>query len=176
MTTNPATFKPPGTTVIPLAPFWRAKTLDELKHREWEAVCDRCGLCCLVKLQDADSGTVVYTDVACNYLDIDTCRCTVYGCRQERVSECLQLTPENLSQVNWLPPTCGYRLLREGRPLPPWHPLVSGHGRSVHQALCSARHIAVAPDQISDQELVNHVIDLFAEAPFLPSLVRELGL
>lgn len=123
-------------------------------------MCDRCGLCCLVKLQDADNGLVVYTDVACQYLDIDAGLCTVYHQRRGKVPECLWLSPKSLAQIHWLPPTCAYRLLRDGRPLPPWHPLVSGEVHSVHQTRLSVRHIAVPHHSVDPDRLVDHVIDL----------------
>jgi len=148
--------------------------MEAFTRQEWEQVCDRCGLCCLVKLQDAESGVVMYTDVACQYLDIHDCRCTVYHKRQKRVAECLQLSPRNIDQITWLPPTCSYRLLRAGRPLPPWHPLVSGDGESVHRAHLSARHVAIAEQGVDPGRLVEHVINLAADG-VLDSLDLEAG-
>ena len=117
---------------------------------------------------DAASGQVVYTDVACRYLNINTCTCRIYGQRKARMAECLELTPANLGTINWLPPTCSYRLINAGRPLPPWHPLVSGAADSVHQAILSARHIAVASQDLSTEELVRHAIDLGWDGGYSP--------
>lgn len=114
-------------------PFWR-KPLAELTRREWEALCDGCGRCCLVKLEDEDTGKIHFTDVACKLFDSGTCRCRDYARRARKVHDCVKLTPENVGQIPWLPPTCAYRLRREGRDLPDWHPLVSGDPDSVRRA------------------------------------------
>lgn len=120
-------------------PFWRAKTLEEMTREEWESLCDGCARCCLNKLEDIDSGRIVYTDVVCELLDGDTCRCTDYRNRSVRVPECITMTVEDVRTLTWLPSTCAYRLVREGRDLYPWHPLVSGDPESVHRAGVSVR-------------------------------------
>ena len=96
------------------APFWRRKTLAQMNAAEWESLCDGCGRCCLVKLEDEDDGTVHFTDIGCRLLDGETCRCRDYENRSARVSDCVRLTAQNLSQLNWLPPTCAYRLIAAG--------------------------------------------------------------
>src|SRR5688500_10417759 len=106
---------------------------------EWESLCDGCGRCCLNKLEDFDTAEIVWTDVACRLLDEGTCRCTNYPGRQAEVPDCIQLTPESVRTLSWLPPTCGYRLVEEGRDLYWWHPLVSGDPATVHQAGISVR-------------------------------------
>ena len=111
------------------APFWRSKTMGEMTQREWESLCDGCGRCCLNKLIDEDTNRTVFTDVGCRLLDGDTCRCTDYAHRQARVKDCVRLTPRNVRRLSWLPPTCGYRLVAEGRDLFWWHPLKSGEPR-----------------------------------------------
>jgi hypothetical protein len=120
-------------------PFWRTKTLDELSEAEWESLCDGCGRCCLNKLEDYDTGEIVWTDVACRLLDEGTCRCTDYPGRQAKVPDCIRLTPANVRTLSWLPPTCAYRLVAEGHDLYWWHPLVSGDAETVHQAGVSVR-------------------------------------
>ena len=107
-------------------PFWRTKRMSEMTAKEWESLCDGCGRCCLNKLTDIDTNETVYTDVGCELLDGQTCRCTDYAHRQAKVSDCVKLTWRNVSRLTWLPPTCGYRLIAEGRDLAWWHPLVSG--------------------------------------------------
>ena len=114
-------------------PFWQhARPSSEMTPREWESLCDGCGRCCLNKLSDEDTGQIVFTDVGCRLLDEQTCRCTDYAHRQARVKDCVRLTPRNVRRLAWLPPTCGYRLVAEGRDLYWWHPLVSGDPETVH--------------------------------------------
>ena len=115
-------------------PFWEVKTLEEMTREEWESLCDGCARCCLVKLEDADSGEIHFTDIGCTLLDGKTCRCRDYRRRQSRVPDCVKLTPETVRSLSWLPVTCAYRRLAEGRDLAWWHPLVSGTPETVHQA------------------------------------------
>ena len=101
---------------------------------EWESLCDRCGRCCLVKLEDEDTGEIHRTDIACRLFDAGSCSCSAYLKRQARVSDCVKLTPESVRAIKWLPSTCAYRLVRDGQDLPDWHPLRSGSADTVHQA------------------------------------------
>jgi hypothetical protein len=120
-------------------PFWRQKRLDEMSGEEWEALCDGCAKCCLNKLEDIDTGEIAYTEVACRLLDLESCRCTNYAERRRLVADCVSLEPGLVENLGWLPSTCAYRLMSEGRPLPDWHPLVAGDGESVHRAGISVR-------------------------------------
>lgn len=138
--------------------FWEQKTLTEMSDSEWESLCDGCGLCCLCKVEDADTGTVHYTDVHCRYLDNSACRCTRYAERTELVPDCVKLTPRNLDELNWMPNTCAYRLLHEGRPLEKWHPLVSGRAESVHEAGISVRGRGISEEHVHEQDIVERVI------------------
>lgn len=121
------------------APFWQTKTLDEMTPEEWESLCDGCGRCCLHKLRDEDTQALSFTNVACRLLDTGTCRCSDYENRFAHVPDCIQLTPEILREVDWLPPSCAYRRIEEGRGLPPWHPLRSGTTETVVTSGASAR-------------------------------------
>ncbi len=116
------------------APFWKTKPLAEMSTKEWESLCDGCAKCCLHKLSDGDDGQVFYTLVACRLLDLSHCTCSRYPDRQRLVPDCVVLTPENVTEIAWLPSTCAYRLVAEGRDLAWWHPLVSGDPSTVHQA------------------------------------------
>jgi uncharacterized cysteine cluster protein YcgN (CxxCxxCC family) len=138
-------------------PFWQHKSLAEMTPGEWEQLCDGCGKCCLHKLEDTDTGVISYTNVACRLLDLGTCRCTDYKHRQKLVHDCLRLSPKAIRGLKWLPATCGYRLIDEGKNLYWWHPLVSGDPETVHQAGVSVRGRAIAERQAGDLE--DHIVD-----------------
>lgn len=137
--------------------FWKTKSLTEMTPTEWESLCDRCGKCCLHKLEDEDTGQVYFTRAACSLIDLKTCRCTRYAERLRLVPECLDLKQLDFGLFRWLPSTCAYRLLAEGRDLPGWHPLVSGRRQSVHTAGVSIRSYAVKADELGD-DLAEHII------------------
>ena len=113
-------------------PFWQTKSLDEMNKDEWESLCDGCARCCLHKLEDEDTNEVHYTSIVCRYLDQDKCQCQDYTQRNINVPNCVLLTPERVDEFAWLPDTCAYRLVAEGKDLYDWHPLVSGDRTSVH--------------------------------------------
>jgi uncharacterized protein len=151
---------------VPDEPFWHAKTLEAMSPAEWESLCDGCGRCCLVKLEDEDTGAIHYTDVGCSLLDAAACRCRDYDNRQGKVPDCVRLTPDAVRTLAWLPPTCAYRLLAEGRDLYWWHPLVSGDPDTVHAAGISVRDRVAGPEEdFSIQELLHRTVDWPAEAP-----------
>ena len=124
---------------------------------EWESLCDGCGKCCLHKLEDVDTGDIALTNVSCRYLELDTCRCSDYPNRQRNVSDCVSLHADTVPKLRWLPDTCAYRLVAEGRDLYWWHPLVSGDPETVHAAGISVRGKAVSEDEVDDLE--DHVQD-----------------
>lgn len=121
------------------APFWKAKSLEAMTPEEWESLCDGCGKCCLIGLEDEDTGEIYLTDVACRLFDDKSCQCSDYANRKATVPDCVQLTPENVPTLHWLPKTCAYRLVHEGRELFSWHHLVSGDRDAVHRANVSVR-------------------------------------
>jgi uncharacterized protein len=137
-------------------PFWETKPLDAMTRREWESLCDGCGRCCLHKLRDEDTEALAFTDVACRLLDRATARCSDYANRRDRVPDCVRLTPARLASIDWLPPTCAYRLLAEGETLRWWHPLVSGDPSTVVTAGVSVRGRVRAERDAGP--LVDHVV------------------
>jgi hypothetical protein len=139
-------------------PFWRGKTLSQLSAEQWEALCDGCGRCCLEKLESPTTGKVRYTCVACHLLDIEACRCTDYDLRHVMVSDCLELRPDNIPRLRWLPKTCAYRLVAAGKDLPAWHPLVSGCADSVHRAGISVRGWAVGVQNVRLDQLERYIL------------------
>ena len=153
MATKPATSDP--------VPFWRRKSLEEMTDSEWESLCDGCGKCCLNKLEEEDGpDRTFYTDVGCRLLDDETCRCHDYANRLERVDDCVQLTPESLKTINWLPPSCAYVLLAEGKDLYWWHPLVSGDPETVHIAGVSVRgRVGASEVDVPDEDLEDHIVN-----------------
>ncbi|APO74020.1 hypothetical protein AM571_CH01183 [Rhizobium etli 8C-3] len=140
-------------------PFWKRKTLNEMNQEEWESLCDGCGLCCLNKLEEWDSGDVYFTSVACRLLDGQTCRCSNYEKRRDFVPDCVQLTKANVQEIAWLPPTCGYRLVNEGRDLYWWHRLVSGDPETVHLAGISARGRTISETEVDPGDLEDYIVD-----------------
>lgn len=121
-------------------PFWKTKTLIEMTGSEWESLCCGCGICCLHRFSEGKSGKIRFTAVACRHLDLKVCRCRIYAKRFQLERDCKKISPENILKLKWLPKTCGYRTVAEGRDLSPWHPLISGYPDSVHQAGISIRN------------------------------------
>ncbi len=140
--------------------FWRRHPIDALSRAEWEALCDGCAKCCLIKLEDEDTGEVRYTNIACRLLDLGTCRCGNYALRRQLVRGCVVLSRDNLDEVlPWMPRTCAYRLVAEGRDLEPWHPLVSGDPESVHRAGVSLRGRMVSEPEVDEEEWEDFLLD-----------------
>ncbi len=140
-------------------PFWQVKTLGEMSHDEWESLCDGCGKCCLIKLIDDVTDDLHHTSVACRLLDCDSCRCGDYANRKIIVDDCVVLTPRMVEELPWMPSTCAYRLLHEGRPLAWWHPLISGRAETVHEAGISVRGRATPEYLVADEALPDYIVD-----------------
>ncbi len=140
--------------------FWETLPLEALTHNEWEALCDGCGKCCLNKLEFEDTGEVAFTRLACQLLDGETCRCKNYENRRDFVPDCVQVTPERLPNiVYWLPRTCAYRRLHEGKPLLDWHPLISGTTQSVHDARISVQGWTLSETSVPTEDWEDYLIE-----------------
>jgi uncharacterized cysteine cluster protein YcgN (CxxCxxCC family) len=137
-------------------PFWKRKKLTEMTLDEWESLCDGCAKCCLHKLE-YDNQEYAYTNVACHLLDTKTCRCSNYPERTLLVPDCVELMPRNLPSLAWMPPTCAYLLIHQGKDLPDWHPLVSGDPASVRKAGISAHDRILSERDVEDLE--DHIVD-----------------
>ena len=140
--------------------FWETVAMDRLSKPEWEALCDGCGKCCLNKLEDEDTGEVALTRLACRLLDDESCLCSQYPIRHQFVPECIVLTPKTLrDNLYWLPQTCAYRLVFEGRPLYHWHPLISGDPETVHEAGVSVRGLTIPEFEVGEDDWEDHIIE-----------------
>ncbi len=146
-----------------MKPFWEIKNLFEMTPKEWELLCDGCAICCLEKLQDPQTGVVEYTAVACRYLDTGLCRCRVYANRLKVNRKCVQITVDSISQMSWLPGTCAYRRLAEGKQLLEWHPLISGDPESVHSCGISVRDRVVSAAYVHPDDIQAYCIEIHSE-------------
>ncbi|ERL56883.1 YcgN family cysteine cluster protein [Psychrobacter aquaticus] len=149
--------------------FWSRFALTELNHSEWEALCDGCGSCCLIKYIDEDENgdvdeeLVEYTDVTCQLMDCATGYCQHYATRQEHVPDCIQLTINNLPNMMWLPAHCAYKRLYKGQNLPSWHLLLTGDAVKTQQQMRAANvgvaGRCVSETSMSDEEMETRVVN-----------------
>lgn len=147
------------------APFWKTKTLDQMSPEEWESLCDGCAKCCLLKLEDEDSGEVAYTRLHCKLLDAETCRCSDYANRKARVPDCIKLTPRHIEQIQWMPRSCAYRLVHEGQDLPDWHHLVCGDRMRIHREGHSIMGRTLSEETVLEEDQIDWVVDWKGNAP-----------
>ncbi|WP_113912054.1 YcgN family cysteine cluster protein [Roseovarius dicentrarchi] len=145
----------------PLRPrYWEDTPLTRMTRPEWEALCDGCGKCCMNKLEDEDTGEVVMTRVACRLFDDSTCQCAQYPIRHQFVPECIVLKPTNMdANLYWMPETCAYKLLWQGKKLYDWHPLISGDPQTVHDAGVSMQSRTVPEFEIDEDDWEDHIIE-----------------
>ena len=141
-----------------------------MSRGEWESLCDGCGRCCLHKIRDDDTGEISFTNVACRLLDLKSCQCSDYANRRARVHDCVQLTPAKLKTVDWLPPSCAYRLLFEGKDLFPWHPLISGTADTVRTAGAAINGRALSERDAGPLE--HHIVEWPGESPKVKAVRR----
>jgi len=140
--------------------FWELLSLEEMNQKEWDALCDRCGKCCLHKLEDEETGKVYTTRVVCRLFDIQKCCCINYSQRTKLVPTCKVISPETTDVFFYLPTTCAYRLLSEGRQLEWWHPLISGNMETVHEAGISIKEKAVPENMVNLDQLESFIEEL----------------
>ena len=133
-------------------PFWETKTLEEMSASEWESLCDGCGLCCLIRFEDEDTGEIIPTRVSCQLFDSGACQCSNYADRHAYVPDCIKLTPHNIEGLQWMPPSCAYRRLHEGKTLPAWHPLKTGDPDSTHKAGVSVKNQTINEKVLQHEE------------------------
>jgi uncharacterized cysteine cluster protein YcgN (CxxCxxCC family) len=139
-------------------PFWETKSLQEMTVPEWESLCDGCGKCCLIKLEDEETNLIQFTRVVCQYLDQQKCRCTVYEKRRNLVPTCLKLRPDELDGLYWMPSTCAYRMLHEGKSLPIWHPLITGSRKAMIDSGNTVTGRVISEEYVHDEELEDHIV------------------
>lgn len=146
-------------------PFWKTKRLDQMDEAEWESLCDGCAKCCLLKLEDEDTGEIAYTRLHCRLLDADTCRCSDYPGRKAKVPDCVKLTPKKIEQIRWMPRSCAYRLVAEGQDLPDWHHLVCGDRERVHTEGHSIMGRTKSEDTVLEEDQIDWIVDWKGNAP-----------
>ena len=139
--------------------FWKTTPLEQLNKEQWESLCDGCGKCCVLKLEDVDTGNIYYTDVGCKLLDCKTAKCTKYAERKQHVPDCVLLTPRNLSLLSWMPKSCAYRLIYENKELPYWHPLITENSDSTLIAGQSVANRVISENSVDEDALPEHIKD-----------------
>ncbi|MDG1820023.1 MAG: YcgN family cysteine cluster protein [Porticoccaceae bacterium] len=141
-----------------LQPWWEATSLADMTDSQWESLCDGCAKCCLVKLEDYDSAEIYYTNVTCQLLDTETCRCSDYAGRHKIVDDCIKLDRNNINTLSWLPKSCSYRLIADGKPLPDWHHLRTGDAEMIHAYGASLRGRVVSELEVKEDDIEDHII------------------
>jgi len=143
----------------PDKPFWETTAPEDMSPTEWESLCDGCAKCCLLKLEDEDTGDIAYTRLHCRLLDEETCRCSDYAGRKAIVPDCVILTPKSVGELKWMPRSCAYRLIHEGKPLPDWHHLISGDTALVHKDGHSIIGQTVSEDTVFEEDQMDWIVD-----------------
>ena len=142
----------------PKKPFWKSTPLTEMSKEQWESLCDGCGKCCCIRLEDEDNGAIYITDVVCKLFDSQSCQCTDYKNRSIKVPDCVTLTPDNVNRLNWMPQTCAYRLIANGEDLPPWHHLVSGSKETIHDAGMSVQNAVISELAVDEEDHPHRIV------------------
>jgi len=140
-------------------PFWESKKLEEMNREEWESLCDGCGRCCLHKLQNDFTDEIYYTQIVCKLLDQETCRCTRYDERSVLIPTCVTMKPEDARNLDWMPNTCAYRLLANGKALPFWHPLITGSREAMIDEGITVTGKVIPEDEVPEEDWQDYIID-----------------
>ena len=139
--------------------FWETKNLIDMNENEWESLCDKCGKCCVIKLEDFDTQEVHYTNVSCKLLCEKSASCKDYENRKSIVPDCIILSPDNLKDLKWMPETCAYKLLNEGKNLPYWHPLLSGNDKEIVNSGNSVKNRVTNENEIKIKDLPDYIFN-----------------
>ena len=139
-------------------PFWKTKNMAELSPSEWESLCDGCGKCCCIRLEDEETADIYVTDVVCKLFDAGSCQCSDYPNRSKKVPDCVTLTPDNVDKLKWMPRTCAYRLVSEGKDLYAWHHLVSGSRETIHEAGMSVQEAVISERHVDDDDIPSRIV------------------
>lgn len=146
-------------------PFWKTTPLHKMDRDQWESLCDGCGKCCLLKLEDEDTGDIAYTRIHCKLFNSNTCQCSDYANRKSIVEDCVKLTPAGLEEINWMPESCAYRRIRDGKNLPDWHHLVCGDRERIHAEGQSIKGRTVSEETVFDEDQIDWIIDWEGNPP-----------
>ena len=130
-----------------------------MNKNEWESLCDKCGKCCVIKLEDFDTQEVHYTNVSCKLLCEKSASCKDYENRKSIVPDCIILSPDNLKDLKWMPETCAYKLLNEGKNLPYWHPLLSGNDKEIVNSGNSVKNRVTNENEIKIKNLPDYIFN-----------------
>jgi len=152
-------------------PFWQTTALDQMSPQQWESLCDGCAQCCAHKLEDQETNEIFYTNVVCQYLDTQQCRCNVYPERQQKVPDCIQITPQNAGTLSWIPDSCAYKRLAKGQSLPDWHPLITGNSDSAILANMSVSGKVISEDDINEEDMEDFIV----ESDYFTQLCDKIG-
>lgn len=150
--------RPSMKAIMTDAPFWKTKNMAEMSREEWESLCDGCGKCCCIRLEDEDTGQIYITDVACKLFDPNRCQCSDYSNRSVRVPDCVTLSADNVSQLHWMPQTCAYRLISEGKDLPDYHHLVSGSRDTIHDVGMSVQDAVTSEELVDEEQIPSRIV------------------
>ena len=139
--------------------FWKTKKLSELNNKEWESLCDRCGKCCVIKLIDESTEKLYYTKVSCKLLNTNNCSCKNYPNRKKLIPDCVELNADNIKEFNWLPKTCAYRLIDEGKDLPEWHPLIQKNRRLMDESHNSVAKKVIPENKVNMDKITDYIFN-----------------
>ena len=137
--------------------FWKNKKLEDFTKKEWEALCDRCGKCCLIKLEDLDTSEIFYTNISCKLLCTENANCRDYSNRKKKVKDCVSLNYKNLETLSWMPKTCSYRLINDGKELPLWHYLIHGNFLKMIKEKKCVRKRVTNEKKIRKKDIPNYI-------------------